>query len=176
MSGSSSSSTSSTLPSISALVTLPKLLSAPVVDLVEAAQRECVSDPRELGYVEVTDVYVIGEEAISRLGVDHQLHPNLGQAVLRDESDLWVVWCVVHHVTNDQRLTVLLAELPVHLPAECIEFPFGFLGVVRHDLTVVLVALLAGDVDVVVEWCGLVDQAALGHICNRLAIDALRHR
>ena len=79
----------STFASISGLLILPKLLSAPVrVDLVQAAQRERVADPGELRDVEVADGDVVGEEAVAGLRVELELDPDLGQGVLRDLTDL----------------------------------------------------------------------------------------
>ncbi len=80
---------------------------------------------------------------------------------------------VEEHVADHQLAAVLLAELAVHPPTQRVEFLFGLLGVEGDHPAVVLVALLAGDVDVVVQRSGLVGQAALHDIGDGLTVDAL---
>ena len=143
------------------------------VDLVEAAQRERVADPAELGDVEVAGNDVVREEAGAALGVDFELHADLSEAVLRDLGDLFGRVRVEEHVANHQLAAVLLAELAVEAPSERVEFLFGLLRVEGHRLAVVLIALLARDEDVVVQRHRFVDQAPLGDVRDRLPVDAL---
>ena len=58
-------------------------------------------------------------------------------------------------------------------PAQRVEFLLGLLRVEGDDAAVVLVALLAGDVDVVVQRHGVVGEAALDDVGDGLAVDAL---
>ena len=93
---------------------------------------------------------------------------------------IWPTWRVVsrvvEHVADDQLAAVLLAELAVESPAERVEFLFGLLRVEGHDGAVVLVALLAGDEDVVVQRNRIVGQPALGDVGDGLPVDALGDR
>jgi hypothetical protein len=79
-------------------------------------------------------------------------------------------------LTDDELLTVLGPELAVLLPAQGVQFGLGLLRVVGHGGAVVPVPLLARDEDVVAQRCRVVDQSALGHVDDGLAVDALGHR
>ena len=83
---------------------------------------------------------------------------------------------VEEHIADDQLAAVLLAELAVESPAQRVEFLLGLLRVEGDHAAVVLVALLAGDVDVVVQRDRVVGEAALGDVGDRLAVDALGDR
>ena len=73
-------------------------------------------------------------------------------------------------------LSVLGAELAVLLPAQRVEFGLGLLRVVADHRAVVLVALLAGDEDVVAQRRRVLHQAALADVDDRLPVDALGDR
>jgi hypothetical protein len=125
-----------------------------------------------LGDVEVADVDVVGEESVGRLDVQLQFHPDLGEIVLRHLGHLSAGWGVEEHVANHQGAAVLRPELAVELPAQRVEFGLGLLRVVGHRSAVVLVAVLAGDEDVVAQRGRIVHQTTLGDVHDGLAVDA----
>ena len=110
------------------------------------------------------------------LGVEIQLDSDLGEVVLRDLAELTGGERVVQHIADDELAAVLLAELPVESPAQRVQFLLGLFGVKGDDGAVVLVALLPGDVDVVVQRDGIVREPALGDVGDRLAVDGLGDR
>ncbi len=126
--------------------------------------------------IEIADVDVVREESAATLSVKVQLDSDLGEVVLRDLAELTGGQRVVEHIADDELAAVLLAELPVESPAQCVQFLLGLLGVIGDNRAVVLVARLPGDIDVVVQRDGIVREPPLGDVGDRLAVDGLGDR
>src|ERR1700730_4394718 len=118
---------------------------------------------------------VVAQEAAARPGYEFELDANLRHVVLRDLSEHPAARRVIEQIADDELATVLLPELAVEVPAPGIELPSCLGRIVGDDGAVVLVALLPGEIDVVVECDRVAGEAVLDDLGDGLPVDALGH-
>lgn len=118
-------------------------------------------------------VDVVAEETAAGLGLKFEFDADLRQGVLGDLGELPGALCVVEQIADDELATVLLPERAASPPAQGVQLPFRLFRVVGDNAAVVLVAVLAGDEDVVVQWHRVAGEAVLGDPGDGVSVDAL---
>jgi len=150
--GSSSASVWSILASTSALPIFPEIaLAVGRIDRYQARERERAAGPAERCDVEIPCVHVLREEPGAGLRVDVEPHPDLGEAALGDLGDSPPSLAVVEDQADRQRASVFLADRAVECPPQGVEVSSRLVGDEGRHPTVVLVAQLARDIDVIVQ-------------------------